>query len=112
MKALCGLVWVLVLTACLPGCRTDAQVGDAQVTEPLAVGPDTFTLSSRTSSGGIAPAREAAVTAANQQCTRLSKKLILVSSDASFGSSPDKGVVTMKFRCVTSDVPQSPRPKV
>jgi hypothetical protein len=111
MKTVFGLVRVLVLTACLPGCRTDAQVTDAQVTEPVAVGPDTFTLSSRTSTGGIAPARDAAVTAANQQCTRLSKQLLLVSSDASFGSSPDKGVVTIKFRCVTSDV-QSIRPKV
>ena len=111
MRAVFGLVWVLVLTACLPGCRTDAQVTGAHVTEPVAVGPDTFTLSSRASSGGVAPAREAAVTAANEQCTRLSKKLLFVSSDTSFGSSPDKGMVTMKFRCVTSDV-QSIRPKV
>jgi|SRR5215469_12794760 len=111
MKAVFGLVWVLVLTSCLPGCRTDAQVTDPQVTEPVAVGPDTFTLSARTSSGGIAPAREAAVTAANQLCTRLLKQLVLVSSDTSYGSSPDKGVVIMKFRCVTSDV-QSIRPKV
>jgi hypothetical protein len=58
MKTVFDLVWILVITACLPGCRTDAQLTDAQVTEPVAVGPDTFTLSSRTSSGGIAPARE------------------------------------------------------
>lgn len=37
--------------------------------------------------------------------------LLLVSSDTSFDSSPDKGVVTMKFRCVASDV-QSIRLKV
>ena len=43
MKTVFGLVRVLVLTACLPGCGTDAQVTDAQVTEPVAVGPDTFT---------------------------------------------------------------------
>jgi hypothetical protein len=43
MKTVFGLVWVLVITACLPGFRTDAQVTDAQVTEPVAVGPDTFT---------------------------------------------------------------------
>jgi len=36
MKTVFGLVWVLVITACLPGCRTDAQVTDAQVTEPVA----------------------------------------------------------------------------
>ena len=54
MKPVFGLAWVLALTAALPGCRTDAQATNAQVTEPVAVGPETFTLSSRTSSGGIA----------------------------------------------------------
>jgi hypothetical protein len=107
MNAVFGLVLMLVLTAFLPSCRTDAGV-----TEPVVVGPDTFTLSSRTSSGGTDPARDAAVRAAGQQCARLSKKLVLVSSDANIGSSPDQGVVSLKFRCVAPDVPQSLRPKV
>jgi len=107
MKAVLGPVAILVLTVCLLGCRTDAGV-----TEPVAIGPDTFALSSHTSSGGTDAARETAIKAASQQCASLSQKLVLVTSDANIGSSLDEGVVNLKFRCVAPDVPQSPRPKV
>jgi hypothetical protein len=82
----------------------------ARVTQPLPVGPDTYTLSSRTSSGGTDPAREAAVTAAGQQCARLSKKLLILSSDTNFGSNENQGVVNLKFRCLAADDPELHRP--
>ena len=64
-----------VIAACWAGCSTAATV-----TQPLPVGPDTYTVSARMPHGGTSSAREAALSAANQQCARLSKQLLVLKS--------------------------------
>ena len=54
-----------VIAACWAGCSA------ARVTQPLPVGPDTYMVSARMPHGGTASARDAALSAANQQCARL-----------------------------------------
>jgi hypothetical protein len=84
----------------------------ARVTQPLPVGPDTYMVSSRTSSGGIAPAREAAISAAGQQCARLSKQLLVLSSATNIGSNADQGVVDLTFRCLAAGDPELRRQNI
>lgn len=107
MKPMFPLGLAVSIAASVAGCTSAAQV-----TEPLAVGPDTYTVSSRTSRGGTAPAKEAAVSAARQQCVRLSKQLLVVSSDTNIGSNAGQGVVNLKFRCVAAGDPELHRPNV
>ena len=78
----------------------------AQVTQPLPAGPDTYTVSARTSRGGPASARDAAISAANQHCARLSKQLLVMSSSANTvpnennpGLNENESVVDVTFRC-------------
>jgi hypothetical protein len=78
----------------------------AQVTQPLPVGPDTFTVSARTSRGGTASAREAAISAANQRCARFSKQLLVLSSSTNTGLNENEGVVDVTFRCLAAGDPQ------
>jgi hypothetical protein len=106
MRTTFALGLAVSIAAFVAGCSA------APVAQPLAVGPDTYTVSSRTSIGGTDAAREAAVKAAGQQCARLSKKLRLVSSDTNFGSNEDQGVVNLKFRCLAADDPELHRPSV
>jgi hypothetical protein len=102
-----------VTAACLAGCSA------TRVTKPLLVGPDTYTVSARTSQGGTAPAREAAVLAASQQCSRLSKQLLLLKSSTDVGFNADEGVVDanqgvvdLKFRCLAASDPELRRPSI
>jgi hypothetical protein len=102
VRTLLALVLTVSIAAFAAGCRT----------EPLPIGPDTYRVSSRTSSGGTAPAREAAVSAAGQQCARLSKQLLVLSSATNIGSTPDEGVVDVTFRCLAAGDPELRRQDV
>ena len=93
------------IAVCLADCSA------ARVTQPSPVGPDTFTLSSRTFHGRTDTARDAAVSAANQHCTRLSKKLLLLRSSTNTNfranetvtnSDADEAVVDVTFRCLAA----------
>jgi hypothetical protein len=107
MRTVFALGLAVSIAAFAAGCRTAAGV-----TEPLPVGPDTYRVSARTSSGGTAPAREAAVSAAGQQCARLSKHLLVLSSATNIGSTADQGVVDLTFRCLAAGDPELRRQNI
>jgi hypothetical protein len=107
MRTVFALGLAVSIAAFVAGCMTAARV-----TQPLPVGPDTYTVSSRTSSGGTAPAREAAVSAAGQQCARLSKQLLALSSATNIGSNADEGAVDVTFHCLAAGDPELHRPNV
>ena len=112
-----------VIATCWAGCSTAATV-----TKPLPVGPDTYTVSARMPQGGTLSAREAALSAANQQCGRLSKQLLVLKSstnvdfnenkdvvvaeneDAVVAENKDVVVVDVTFRCLATGDPELPRP--
>jgi hypothetical protein len=111
-----------VIGTCLAGCSTTATV-----TQPLPVGPDTYTVSARIQ-GSTASAREAAVSAANQQCARLAKQLLVLKSSTNVDFNENKGVtvaenedarvaenkdvvvVDVTFRCLAAGDPELLRP--
>ena len=99
-----------VIAACWAGCSTAATV-----TKPLPVGPDTYTVSARMPQGGTSSAREAALSAANQQCARLSKRLLVLKSSSNIDLSEnneiakDKDVVDLTFRCLAAGDPELAR---
>ena len=102
-------VFVPLLLIAIAVCLADCSA--ARVTQPSPVGPDTFTLSSRTFHGRTDTARDAAVSAANQHCTRLSKKLLLLRSSTNTNfranetvtnSDADEAVVDVTFRCLAA----------
>jgi hypothetical protein len=96
-----------VIAACWAGCSTAARV-----TQPLPVGRDTYTVSARMPHGGTASAREAALSAANQQCARLSKELLVLKSSTNIDFNENKDVVVAEnkdvvvvdvtFRCLAT----------
>ena len=90
-----------VIAACWAGCSAAARV-----TQPLPVGPDTYTVSARMPHGGTASAREAALSAANQQCARLSKQLLVLKSSTNidFNENKDDCKKQRRGRC---DIPLS-----
>ena len=92
---------VAVVAVCWAGCSA------ARVTQPLPVGPDTYTVSARMPHGGAASAREAALSAANQQCARLSKQLLVLKSSTNidFNENKDVVVVDVTFRCLATGDP-------
>ena len=91
-----------VIGTCLAGCSTTATV-----TKPLPVGPDTYTVSARMQ-GSTSSAREAAVSAAKQQCARLSKQLLVLKSSTNIDFNENKERLqktkTCSCRC---DIPLS-----
>ena len=103
-----------VIAACWAGCSA------ATVTPPLPVGPDTYTVSARMPHGGTATAREAALSAANQQCVRLSKQLLVLKSSTNVDFNENKDVVVAEnkdvvivdvtFRCLATGDPELSRP--
>jgi hypothetical protein len=99
MRTVFALGLAISIASFVAGCTT------AQVTQPVRVGADTYRVSSRTSSGGTGPARDAAVSAARQQCAQLSKQLLVVSSSTNIGSNEDQGVVDVTFRCLAAGDP-------
>ena len=100
-----------LIAACWAGCSTAATV-----TQPLPVGPDTYTVSARMPQGGTSSAREAALSAANQQCARLSKRLLVLKSSSNIDLNEnneiakDKDVVDLTFRCLATGDPELTRP--
>ena len=100
MRTMSALGRAATVAALVSGCNA------TQVTQPLPVGPDTYTVSARTSRGGPASARDAAITAANQHCMRLSKQLLVMSSSSNTvpnenttGLNDSESVVDVTFRC-------------
>jgi hypothetical protein len=92
-----------VIAASWAGCST------ARVTEPLPVGPDTYTVSARTPHGGTTSARDAALSAANQQCARRSKRLLVLKSSHDVelkNKDIVSNIIDVTFRCVA----ELPRP--
>ena len=75
MRTVFALGLAVSVAAFGAGCSTAARV-----TQPLPIGADTYTVSARTPHGGTASARDAALSAANQQCARLSKQLLVLKS--------------------------------
>ena len=75
-----------------------AALGDgcssAQVTQPLPISADTYTVSARTPHVRAASARDAALSAANPQCARLSKQLLVLKSSNSFELNENKDIET------------------
>lgn len=99
-----------VIAACWGGC------GAAMVTQPLPVGPNTYAVSARTPHGGAVSAREAALSAANQQCARLSKRLLVLKTSSNIEldekneTAKDKDVIEVTFRCLAAGDPELHRP--
>jgi len=100
MKTVFALGLAISTATFVAGCRSAAQV-----TQPLRVDADTYRLSSRTSSGGTGPARDAAMSAARQQCVQLSKQLLVLSSSTNIGSNAEQGVFDVTFRCLAPGDP-------
>jgi hypothetical protein len=88
-----------VIATCWAGCSA------ARVTQPLPVDADTYMVSARTPHGGTASAREAALSAANQQCARLSKRLLVLKSSTNIDFNENKDVVDVTFRCLPASGP-------
>ena len=91
-----------------------AGCSSARVTQPLPISADTYTVSARTPHGGVASARDAALSAANQQCARLSKQLLVLKSSNDFELNENKDIETdtidVTFRCVAVGDPALRRP--
>jgi hypothetical protein len=96
------------LAALGAGCST------ARVTQPLPISADTYKVSARAPHGGSASAREAALSAANQQCARLSKQLLVLKSSSDFELNENRDVETnnidVTFRCLAAGDPALRRP--
>ena len=92
-----------VIAASWAGCSA------VRVTQPLPVGPDTYTVSARTPYGGTASARDAALSAANQQCARLSRQLLVLKSSNNFELNENKDIesdiIDVTFRCLAAGDP-------
>ena len=105
MRTMSALGKAAIVAALMSGCSA------AQVTPPVSVGPDTYALSARTSRGGPASARDAAISAANQHCARLSKQVLVLSSSANTvlnenttGLNENESVVDVTFRCLAAAI--------
>ena len=103
MRTMSALGRVATVAALVSGCSA------AQVTQPVALGPDTYAVSARTSRGGPASARDAAISAAHQYCTRLSKQLFVLSSSTNTvlnenntGLNENESVIDVTFRCLAA----------
>jgi hypothetical protein len=83
-----------------------AGCSGARVTQPLPISADTYTVSARTPHGGTVSARDAALSAANQQCVRLSKQLQVLKSSNNFELNENKDIETdiidVTFRCLAA----------
>ena len=103
MRTIFALARAAAVAALVSSCSS------AQVTQPLPIGPDSFTVSARSSRGGPASARDAAISAANQHCARLSKQLRVLSSSANTvlnenttTLNENESVVEVTFRCLAA----------
>jgi len=86
-----------------------AGCSSARVTQPLPIGAGTYTVSARTPHGGTASARDAALSAANQQCARLSRQLLVLKSSNNFELNENKDIesdiIDVTFRCLAAGDP-------
>ena len=106
MRAAFALGLAVSVAAFGAGCNTPARV--------TQIGADTFTVSARTPHGGTASARDAALSAANQQCARLSKQLLVLKSSNNFELNEMKeigsDIIDVTFRCLVAGDPALRRP--
>ena len=103
-------VFALALAVGVPAfgaaCSTPARV--------TQIGPDTYTVTVRTARGGNASARDAALSAANQECARLSKHLLVLKSSSNIELKENKvtetkdiasDIIDVTFRCLAAADP-------
>ncbi|MGH6825829.1 hypothetical protein [Methyloceanibacter sp.] len=111
MRTVFALALAVSIAAFGAGCSTPARV--------TQIGPDTFTVSARTAHGGTASARDAALSAANQQCARLSKQLLVLKSSNNIELNENKvtetndiqsDIIDVTFRCLAAGDPALRRP--
>jgi hypothetical protein len=109
MRAVFALGLAVSIAALVASCSSPARV-----TQPLQIGADTYRVSARTPHGGTASARDAALSAANQQCVRLSKQLLVLKSSNNFelNENNDIGsdIIDVTFRCLAAGDPALHRP--
>ena len=105
MRTMSALGRAATVAALVSGCSA------AQVTQPLPLGPGTYTVSARTSRGGPAAARDAAISVADQHCAGLSKQLLVLSSSANTqlnentaGLNENESFVDVTFRCLAAAI--------
>src|SRR4249920_1325180 len=98
MRTVFALGLAVSVAAFGAGCTTPARV--------TQIGADTFTVSARTPHGGTASARDVALSAANEQCARLSKQLLVLKSSNNIELNENKDVVSditdVTFRCLAA----------
>src|SRR5512143_249175 len=101
MRKVFALALTVSVAAFGAGCSTPARV--------TQIGPDTFTVSARMPHGGTASARDVALSAANQQCTRLSQQLLVLRSSNNIELNENKvtetkdiesDIIDVTFRCL------------
>ena len=106
MRTVFALALAVSVAAFGASCSTPARV--------TQIGPDTFTVSARTVYGSTASARDAALSAANQQCARLSKQLLVLKSSSNIELNENKvtetkdianDTIDVTFRCVAAADP-------
>ena len=111
MRTVFALGLAVSVAAFGAGCTTPARV--------TQIGADTFTVSARTPHGGTASARDVALSAANQQCARLSKQLLVLKSSNNIELNQNKenetkdiesDIIDVTFRCLAAGDPALRRP--
>jgi hypothetical protein len=105
---------VLALGLVVSAAAFGAGCSGVRVTEPSPIGADTYTVAARAPHGGAASARDAALSAANQQCARLFKQLLVLRSSNNFELNENKDIETdtieVTFRCLSAGDPALRRP--
>jgi hypothetical protein len=106
MRTVFALGLAVSFAALGAGCSTPTQVKQ--------IGPDTFTVSAHTPRGGTSSARDAALSAANQQCARLSKQLLVLKSSSDIELKENQvtetkdivsDIMDVTFRCLAAGDP-------
>jgi len=104
----CALGSAVSVAALVVGCSS------VTVSQPFALGDDTYKISATSSRGGPQVARASAVSAARQHCARLLKNLLLLSSSSDiYRQTPaqeaaelePKAVIDVTFRCLAASDP-------
>jgi hypothetical protein len=84
-----------------------------RATDPLPVGPDTYTTSAHALHGGTANARQAALNTANQRCVGMGKHVLVTNINQHTGVlNIDEANVDVTFRCLAANDPELRRPNL
>jgi hypothetical protein len=100
MDRLAATIVVLALTSC------------ADSDKPVALGPDTFSVSAlaANSRGGIAGARTIATREAGQHCQSRGQQILVTNIETGTSSNGGLGTATVTFRCLAEGDPELRRP--